>query len=354
MSRINLLNTHSLKSYVLLGVVLFAGTISAHAQASSSRHEQASEQGQFTAAESRENASRIGADDLLEITVFEASEMNRTVRVSTSGEFSFPMLGPVRADGLTPTQLESVLEELLRKSYLRDPHVGVFVRELQSHPVSVVGAVKAPGVFQIQGAKPLLQVLSMAQGLSDDAGDTVLITRDRELPESGVLVARAAVESALNDQGVLQEEERAATEMINLRNLMGTSDPGLNVLVRPGDIVKVTYARIVYVVGEVHKPGGFVLKNGKQLSVLQALALAEGLTRTSSKSQARIIRTDAVTGVRAEIPVNLGKVLSGKLPDPILQPDDIVFVPNSLAKGALFRGSEAALVTATGVAIYRW
>jgi len=119
--------------------------------------------------------SRIGPDDLLNITIFEAPEMNSTVRVSASGEISLPLLGAVHAAGLTPRELESVLQGQLRRTYMKDPHVGVFVQELQSHPISIVGAVKMPGVFQIRGTKTVIEVLSMAQGLADDAGDTVLI-----------------------------------------------------------------------------------------------------------------------------------------------------------------------------------
>src|SRR5215471_2160738 len=165
---------------VIAGFVLLAGAFSACAQGPSNGLNPSLEPSRWAGAarvESRTSQSYIGPDDLIDITVFEAQEMNRTVRVSMSGEVSFAMLGPVRAAGLTPSQLESVLQELLRRSYIKDPHVSVFVRELQSHPVSVVGAVKAPGVFQIQGTKPLLEILSMAQGLSDDAGNTVLITR---------------------------------------------------------------------------------------------------------------------------------------------------------------------------------
>src|ERR1700674_3217534 len=110
---------------------------------------------------------RIGPEDLLEISVFEAPELNRTVRVATSGETSLPLLGAVQAAGLTPKALEFVLQELLRRTYMNDPHVGVFVREMQSHTVSVFGAVKKPGVFQIRGAKTVVEVLSMAEGLAE-------------------------------------------------------------------------------------------------------------------------------------------------------------------------------------------
>jgi len=296
-----------------------------------------------TSAESQPNESTIGPGDLLDITVFQAPEMNRTVRVSPNGEISLDLIGTVNAAGLTARQLESVLEDHLRKSYMKDPHVGIFVRQLESHPVSVMGAVKKPGVFQIQETKTLIEVLSMAEGLADDAGDTVFVMHG----------AGYAVADRLDSQGEVGKKT-GAVEAIRLKKLLESSDPTLNVPIHPGDIVKVTRAGIVYVVGEVHKPGGFVLQNNENISVLQALALAEGLTRTSAKKQARIIRTEVATGDRTEIPLNLDKVLAGKVPDPVLQPEDIVFVPNSLAKGALFRGSEAILVTATGAAIYRW
>jgi polysaccharide export outer membrane protein len=326
----------------LLGLVFSWGAVSAHAQgapeSTKGQPELISPPSPEPPAESLQQDSPVGPGDLLDIAVFGAPEMNCTVRVSSNGEISLQLLGAVRAAGLSPRQLESALEALLRRSYMQDPHVAVFIRELQSHAVSVVGAVKKPGVFQIQGTKSVLELLSMAEGLADDAGDTLMIMRG----------ARSA------EHGGVATENANRVEEVHLKRLLESSDPALNVPVHPGDIVKVARAGIVYVVGEVHKPGGFVLQNNENISVLQALALAEGLTHTSAKSQARIIRTESATGQRMEIPLNLGRVLAGKVPDPILQPKDIVFVPNSLAKGALLRGSEAALVTATGVAIYRW
>ncbi len=274
---------------------------------------------------------RIGAEDLVEITVFESSELNRIVRVSAGGEISLPLVGLVRAAGLSPRGLESVLEELLRRSYVREPHVSVFVREMQSHPVSVFGAVRKPGVFQIRGEKTLIEVLALAEGLADDAGDTVLVERSGAPDGSG---------------GV-------ATQQISLKRLLGDPGPAANVRVRPGDIVKVTRAGMVYVVGEVRKPGGFPLRTNENISVLQALALAEGLTRTSAKDSVRIIRTDPETGQRSEVPVQLGQVLAGKAPDPIMRPRDVLFVPNSGGKAAVIRGVEAALTVVTGFLVFR-
>ncbi len=291
---------------------------------------------------------RIGPEDLLEITIFEAPELNRALRVAAGGEISLPLLGAVRAAGLTPRELESVLAELLRRTYMKDPHVGVFVKELQSRPVSVFGAVFKPGVFQVRGAKTVVEMLSMAEGLAADAGDTVIVMRGAGYPGNGGSASSSAKEAIEEKPGVAGE-----TLEINLKSLLESGDARFNAAVYPGDIVKVTRAGIVYVVGEVKRPGGFSLKSNENITVLQALALAEGLTRTSAKSQARIIRTDEISGKRLELPIDLSRVLAGKAEDPRLRPRDIVFVPNSAARSALQRGSEAALSILTGVVIWR-
>jgi len=213
----------------------------------------------------------------------------------------------------------------------------------------------------------VIEVLSMAQGLADDAGDTVLIMHGAEFSESGRFNDPDTTPAGIAQVPPYREvfpkidysqpkarEKSGEIEEINLKKLLESVDSALNVPVRPGDIVKVPRAGIVYVVGEVQKPGGFVLQNNESISVLQAIALAQGPTHTSAISRARIIRTDPATGTRTEIPMNLGRILSGKAPDAFLQPKDIVFVPNSAAKSVLFRSSEAALQTAAGIAIYKW
>lgn len=348
----------ALAAQVLLGVGLLIGAEDLRAQTTPAgqippslpgqttedlnrRLEQSTTKLSSSASDSEADEYLIGADDLLEITVFEAPELNRTVRVSASGEISLELLGTVKAAGLTPRELESALQSSLRQTYMKDPHVGVFVRELQSHSVSVVGAVKKPGVFQIRGTKTVLELLSMAEGLADDAGDTVVVMRGSGSP------ANAAPAEPVHDG-------RSGIVEVNLKSLLESVNPGFNIPVHPGDIVKVTRAGIIYVVGDVKKPGGFVLHNNENISALQALSLAEGLTRTSAKSQAKIIRTDQNTEKRIAIPIDLGKILASRSPDPMLQPKDIVFIPDSSAKSAFYRGAEAALSTATGVAIYRW
>jgi polysaccharide export outer membrane protein len=341
-------------------------------------------------AETRERQTRdyrIGPQDLLEINVFEAPELNRTVRVSENGEVSLPLLGGIHVARLTARELENTLAARLRE-FLKDPHVSVMVTAIESHPVSVIGEVNKPGVFQVRGSKTLLEMLSMAQGLAPDAGDEVLVMRNAgytraqndgaqttragsaerdskdtagveggtgsdDSGKNGALKKNAtAAMQETSDAGTKQGQQDSDTIAINLRHLLNSRDPGFNVPIYAGDIVKVTRAGIVYVVGAVKKPGGFTVKGNEQMSLLKAIALAEGLSSTSSKGHTRIIRTDEGSGKRSEIPVELGKILDGKAPDMNLQAADIVFVPNSTGKTVLFRSTDAIVNTASGVAIF--
>jgi polysaccharide export outer membrane protein len=312
----------------------------------------------------------IGPEDVLDINVFEASEMNRGVRVSARGEISLPLLGAVAAAGLTPRELETNLEELLRQKYMKDPHVSVFVRDMQSHPVSVMGAVRKPGIFQIRGSKTLLEILSLAEGLADDAGETVVILRgagEKNTPEFALANTNEMAGSSLgirfrdfNTPGAPDADREMVGAIsqnvvqVNLKDLLDSTDPRSNPTVNPGDIVKVSRAGIVYVVGAVGRPGGFTMKTNEKISVLQAIALSEGLTHTASKSGARIIRTNDRNGERTETPIDLGKILSGKSPDPMLGSRDILFVPDSAAKTTFSRTVEVAVQTLSGIAIFRW
>ena len=308
------------------------------------------------------NEYRIGPGDLLDISVLEASELNRSLRVSASGDISMPPLGLVRAAQLSPQELEAALAELLRRSIMQDPHVSVFVHEMESHPVSVTGAVKKPGVFYIRGPKTVLEMLSMAEGLADDAGNSILVMRGAGSPTAGT--PPPPENNATEATGTPKGETRPSTEApesaatnsstinLNVKDVLGSTDSRYNVPVYPGDIVKVTRAGIVYVLGDVKKPGGFVLQNNESITVLQALAMAEGFMPTAAKSQARIIRTDDGTGTRSEITLDLDKAEKGKIPDPMLQAKDILFVPKSGGKGAFFRSAEILTGTVPSALIY--
>jgi len=294
---------------------------------------------------------RLGPQDLLEVSVFEALEMNRTVRIAEGGEISLPLIGAVKAAGLTPRELELVLQELLQRMYIKDPHVGVFVREMESHSVSVAGAVKKPGVFQIRGVRTVLEMLSMAEGLSEDAGDTLLIMRRQSVDgapnESALETSASGIVEAKKE-----EDTNRQTVEINLKKLLETGDSQLNANVYAGDVVKVTRAGVVYAVGAVNKAGGFLMKNNESITVLQVIALSEGLSRYAKKNGVRIIRTSA-EGERQEIPLDVGRILDGKAEDVALRARDILFVPDSGGKRAMIRTSEAVLSIATGVIIWR-
>ena len=303
----------------------------------------------------------IGPEDLLEISVFEVPELNRTTRVTDQGEISFPLLGMVGAAGLSPRELESVLEEQLQLTFLKEPHVGVFVRQMQSHPVSVFGAVQKPGVYQIRSPKSVVEILARAEGLASDAGDTVTVQRGNYW-RAAANVSRASLNTPLEgaQEAVIGVGQSRGTKpvgeltiRINLKSLLESGDARRNVLVFPGDTVTVNKAGIVYVIGAVKKAGGFVLESNENISVLQALALAEGLKGAASKGKTMIIRTDPVSGIRREIRFDLGKVLKGKAPDPMLQPKDILFVPNSAVRAGLIRAGETAISIVSGVIIWR-
>jgi polysaccharide biosynthesis/export protein len=313
---------------------------------------------------------QLGPEDLLEISVLEAPDLNRTVRVSDDGSISLALLGSIGVAGLSTREAQEAIADRLRQTYMKDPQVNVFVQEMRSHPVSVFGAVEKPGVYQIRTAKTLVEVLSMAQGLTDDAGDTVVIMRHPGDPAVATLASLHLGNPPQNGAGSqatgttpgpsgLGTEESASAESVSvdLKGLLDSGSPQSNVLVYPGDVVKVSRAGIVYVVGQVHKPGGFLLKTNENISVLQAIALAEGFTPTSKGKEARIFLAAKSGEKPQEIPIDLDKVMAGKMAAPVLKPNDVLFVPSSAGKEALhvLEQSTAGIIgTLGGAAIYRW
>jgi polysaccharide biosynthesis/export protein len=315
---------------------------------------------------------QIGPEDLLEISVLEAPDFNRTVRVADDGTISLALLGTVPAAGLTTHELQDDLEDRLRQTYMNDPQVSVFVQEMKSHPVSVFGAVQKPGVYQIRRPKTLVEVLSMAQGLADDAGDTIIISRnpsDNRNANPAVTALLSSTDSApaASSELALSARETPASAKneptpprsvtVNLKDLLDSGNSRSDVLVYPGDVVKVSRAGIVYVVGQVNKPGGFLLKTNENISALQAIALAEGMAPYAKGKSARIFVANASDGSPKEIVINLDKVLAGKEAAPFLKPNDVLFVPSSTTKEALRSLQQSTFGIAGalgGAAIYRW
>ena len=290
----------------------------------------------------------IGSGDLLHIDVFDVPELSRDVRVSDTGDISYPLIpGRIVAGGLTPFQLESKLEQLLLANGLvSHPQVSVFVKEQNSQPVTVVGAVGHPTVFQVMRPTTLLEVLTAAGGVTDDAGNIVIVTR----PESAGEVAREEPASATTKPEL--KEQRIT---IPLQSLLESGNAVFNIQIYGGDTVTVPRAGIIYVLGSgVGQPGEYVLQNrGEQVTALKALALARGLTTFAKANSAVIMRLNPQTGQRDTIPVQLKKIEDRKADDVPMKSDDILYVPDSTGKKALARGAEAALGLGTAVTVYR-
>ncbi len=280
----------------------------------------------------------LGQGDRLSIQVFGANDLPTTpVDVSAEGDIVAPLVGRVHAGGMSVRGLESALTENYAKFY-KNPEVTVTVAEYRSEPVTVVGSVNTPGVVQLRRPTRLMEVLSQAGGLRQDAGNSAFVTSNRP---------------ANNSSGQTNDQE-FTTQEIDLRKIIEGEDPNLNILVRPNDLITIPKAKMVYVIGDVGRPGGYVLdEHSNALSVLQALALAGGVNKTAKAGQSRILRRGNSGSERTESKINLSKILSDKAPDVELHADDILFVPNSVAKNAGARALEAAIDIGTGVAIWR-
>ena len=282
----------------------------------------------------------LGPDDQVVIKALDTDEIAATpFRVDPRGFIDLPLAGRVKASGLTTEELESELKSRLKK-YLNEPDVSVYVAEMRTQPVSVIGAVQAPGVQRLQGQKTLFEALSAAGGLRQDAGYLVRITRKMEW--GPIPLANATTDPT----------GKFSVASLNVKTIMDASNPKENILVKPDDVIAVPKADIIYVIGSVKKPGGFVLGEHESLSGLQILALAEGLDRFARPDQAKIMRPVQGSDKRTEIPVDLKKILAGQATDVQLRSDDILFVPNSPKKQAISRTVDTMLGL-TNVALYR-
>jgi polysaccharide biosynthesis/export protein len=273
---------------------------------------------------------KIGPDDLLQVQVYDSPELTRSVRVSPDGNIQLPMMTkPVRAQGYYPNDLEKILaHNLQEEGILVRPIVTVTVSEYRSRPITVVGAVKKPVTFQAYGNMRLLDAISQADGLSDTAGGNILVSKPG--PDGGSLVQR-----------------------IPLRLLLSGEDPSMNVVLEAGDEVRVSEAGRVYVVGNVKKPGSIQVHETEDLTVMRALAEAQGLADYSS-NWAYILRQGEKSG---DIPVPLNKIMTRKAPDVPLQTNDVLFVPENKGKRVMAKAAEVltgfGIGTVSGLLIWR-
>jgi polysaccharide biosynthesis/export protein len=283
----------------------------------------------------------LGPSDQIVIRSVQAKEItDKQVRLEANGEVNLPLIGRVRLGGLSVPQAEAALTKAAEKYYI-DPDIAVSVAEFRSEPVSIIGAVGAPGVHEARGRKTLLEMLSLAGGARPDAGPVVKITRQKQYGPIPLPGAR--------DTG-----DNTAVAEIDLKSLLEARDPSENIVVRPNDVISIPRAEMVYVVGNVKRAGGIPLGGRSTISALEALSLAEGLDFRAAPGHARILRPSnrKPDAGREEIPIHLDRILSGKNSDIYLHPNDILFVPNSMAKSVTTRSLETALQIGTGILIW--
>jgi polysaccharide export outer membrane protein len=351
----------------------------------------------------------IGRGDLLGLEVFDIPELTRDLRVGQTGTIGIPLV-PVRlfVAGLTELQAQQKIAEVLEANGLvSNPQVMVSVKDKKSKPITIVGAVAHPMVYQADRPVTLVQVLAEAGGIGPDAGDTVIVTRTdtgevggantNEPPEigaedaipvanPGTPAAKPVIDTtstknpgAAAQQNAFPSAEKVAasaaqdasvtppsisandaapppvgnTITVNLSELLERGDTQNNIALQGGDIVTVPHAGIVYALGAVQRPGGFVSTNDRaQLSTLKVLALAGGMTSVAKKDQAVIIRKDAL-GNQQSIPVDLGKIIQRKSEDVRLMPSDILYIPDNKAKAAIIRAAEIGIAIGTALTVYR-
>jgi polysaccharide export outer membrane protein len=295
----------------------------------------------------------IGAGDLLHIEVFDVPELSRDIRVSTTGQIGFPLVHErIRAAGLTTFQLEQKLQELLRQNGLvSDPQVSVFIKEQNSQPVTIIGAVARPMTYQVNRPTSLLELIANAGGISDAAGTVILITRRVETET----VKPISDSPNSSDSAVSDLDSGAKTIRIQLQDLLDTENAAFNIPVYGGDVVNIPQAGIVYVIGGgIAQQGGYVVQSrGEQVTVLKALALAHGLGGYAKPDDAVIYRRNPNTGVREAIPVHIRQIEKNKSEDIAMKSNDILYVPDSLARKIAVRSAEAAVQIGTGILIYR-
>jgi len=268
-------------------------------------------------------AGPIGAGDLLEVSIFDTAELSGKLRVSNIGDVSFPLIGTLHLENMTAEQAQNLVrQKLIDGGFVRDPQVTIFIAEYATQGVSVVGEVHKPGVYPAFGEHHLLDYLSLAEGLTPLAGTTITITHPGHPDDPlHVKVTGGASPTAENNPPIL-----------------------------PGDTIFVERTGLIYVVGDVVRPGGFPMDHNEQLTILQAVALAQGTNYTAAKSSIVLIRTTAQG--RVEIPVDLKKIMNSKATDLAMQDNDILMIPSSTAKGVL-KGIGTAMPAVAGAAIYR-
>ena len=329
----------------IMAAVLAAGSARGRAQEATNRPEK-SQQPADTSPKSRatdvlvspDEDYKIGPRDVIEVQVDKAPELSGTWNVSAKGTFLMPYVGRVVAVNKTTEELAAFIADRLRGDYLKNPRVKVLVKLYNSRSFFIQGAVRSPGVYQIEGRASLLKLIILAGGLSDNHGSTAFIIREIKAGAGSETTEKNDAAAARAAGGEVKASSAGASDasaekyelmMVNISGLLkGHFDQ--NTIVEPGDIINVPPSDLFFVAGEVRAPGSYPLKEGTTLR--QAISLAQGTTFNAASSHGIIFREEPGTGKRLDMKVDIGAVMSGKKPDVTIMANDVVIVPNSRMK----------------------
>jgi protein involved in polysaccharide export with SLBB domain len=276
---------------------------------------------------------RMAPKDVIEVIIEDAPELSSNFQINAAGMIRMSYLGQLRVAGLTCDELAKQVTDGLRGRYLKDPKVAVSVKQYNSRSFFIQGAVRAPGVYQIEGRPTLFRLIPIAGGLLENHGSTAYVVREKK--DTGVKATPVSANANGNASGVKAEvhNDEADTQVELITAQIGGLFRGQfeqNLLIEPGDVVTIPVIDVFYVAGEVAAPGAYPLKDGTTLR--QAIALAQG-TLFKAASRAVIFRDEPATGGRKEIPIDVGAVMSGKSKeDPLIKANDIIVIPNSRVK----------------------
>lgn len=277
---------------------------------------------------------RIASKDVIEVVVEDAPELSSNFQINAAGSIRMNYLGQLKVAGLTCDELAKQVSDGLRGRYLKDPKVSVTVKQYNSRSFFIQGAVRAPGVYLIEGRPTLHRLITIAGGLQENHGSTAYIIRERK--DGAPASAPPSANANGNATGVKAEvnSNEADTQIDLITAQIGGLYRGQfeqNLLIEPGDVVTIPVIDVFYVAGEVNAPGAYPLKEGTTLR--QAIALAQGTLFKAAANRAVIFRDDPATGGRKEIPVDVNAVMTGKSKqDPMIMANDIIMIPNSRVK----------------------
>jgi polysaccharide export outer membrane protein len=281
------------------------------------------------------SVATLGRDDLISVTVYDAPELTRTVRVDAEGNIRLPMVRQhIQAAGQLPAELETAIATALTsENVLVNPVVAVTVVEYHSRPITIVGAVRNPTTIQAAGTVTLLDAITRAGGISGNAGSEILVSHRRPSADGTAITL---------------------TDRIPVHSLMDAADPASNMKLEGGEVIRVPEAGQIFVVGNVKRPGAFQLTNDSESSVMKVMALTGGLDSFSSHT-AYIYRIDGTSGRKNEIPVAIKKILARKSPDVPLYGNDMLYVPNATGQRVTAKTLELTVglgLALTGLLIY--